>query len=59
MHMHTTVSDGPMTPEEVKAAYKERGYSIVAFTDHEVIVDHKVPRLFCGVICFWGRRGTS
>ncbi|MBQ9784814.1 MAG: PHP domain-containing protein [Clostridia bacterium] len=44
MHMHTTVSDGRMTPEEVKAAYKERGYSIVAFTDHEVIVDQKALR---------------
>jgi len=40
LHMHTTVSDGRMSPEETKAAYKERGYSIVAFTDHEVIVPH-------------------
>ncbi len=38
MHMHTTVSDGRMTPEETKAAYLAAGYSIVAFTDHEVIV---------------------
>ncbi len=44
MHMHTTVSDGRITPEEVKAAYKEKGYAIVAFTDHEVIVDHKALR---------------
>jgi len=40
MHMHTTVSDGRMTPEETKQAYKNAGYSIVAFTDHEVIVPH-------------------
>lgn len=40
MHMHTTVSDGRMTPQEVKDAYKSQGYSIVAFTDHEVIVPH-------------------
>ncbi|MBQ9773065.1 MAG: hypothetical protein IJW30_00190 [Clostridia bacterium] len=38
MHTHTTLSDGRMTPEEIKAAYKEQGYSIVAYTDHEVIV---------------------
>lgn len=40
MHMHTTVSDGRMTPEETKQAFKSKGYSIVAFTDHEVIVPH-------------------
>ena len=40
LHMHTTVSDGRMTPEETKAAYQSRGYSIVAFSDHEVILPH-------------------
>ena len=40
MHLHTTVSDGSRTPEEVKEAYKAAGYSIVAYTDHEVIVPH-------------------
>lgn len=40
LHMHTTISDGKETPEEVKAAYKAAGYSIVAFTDHEVMLDH-------------------
>lgn len=44
MHMHTTVSDGRMTPEEVKKAYRAEGYSIVAFTDHEVIVDQGALR---------------
>ncbi len=38
--MHTTVSDGKMTPEEVKEEYKKRGYQIVAFTDHEAMVPH-------------------
>ncbi len=40
LHMHTTVSDGGMTPEEVKREYLKRGYSIVAYTDHEVLVPH-------------------
>lgn len=40
MHTHTTVSDGRFTPEEVKAAYKRAGYSIVAFTDHEILLPH-------------------
>ena len=30
-----------MSPEEVKAAYKERGYHAVCFTDHEVLIGHK------------------
>ena len=40
LHCHTTVSDGCMTPEEVKKHYKEKGYSIIAFTDHDVLVPH-------------------
>ena len=40
LHTHTTISDGVWTPEEVKAAYKEHGYQIVAFTDHEVCIPH-------------------
>ena len=40
MHCHTTVSDGFYSPEEIKEAYKKMGYSIVAYTDHEVLLDH-------------------
>ena len=40
LHMHTNISDGTMSPEEVKKEYKARGYSIVAFTDHEAFVPH-------------------
>ena len=40
MHCHTTVSDGHYTPEEIKKAYKDMGYSIVAYTDHEIIKTH-------------------
>jgi len=40
LHCHTTVSDGRKTPEEVKAYYKENGYSVVAFTDHDIMVPH-------------------
>lgn len=38
LHVHTTISDGTLSPEEVKKAYAEHGYSIIAFTDHEVFV---------------------
>ena len=40
LHTHTTVSDGLMTPEEIKEYYKQNGYSVVAFTDHDVLVPH-------------------
>jgi len=40
LHMHTNVSDGRMTPEETKQAFLDKGYSVVAFTDHEVMVPH-------------------
>ena len=40
MHCHTTVSDGYYSPEEIKKAYKDMGYSIVAYTDHELIRTH-------------------
>ena len=36
LHCHTTVSDGMKTPAEIKALYQANGYSIVAFTDHDV-----------------------
>lgn len=40
LHCHTTVSDGKLTPAEVKDAYKAHGYSIVAYTDHDVMIPH-------------------
>lgn len=40
LHCHTTISDGALTPEEVKRIYLEHGYSIVAYTDHDVLVPH-------------------
>ena len=40
LHCHTTLSDGQMTPSEVKAHYKTNGYSAVAFTDHDLYVPH-------------------
>ncbi len=39
-HCHTKHSDGAYTPEQVKEAYKNHGYSIVAYTDHDVLLDH-------------------
>ncbi|MBR4173061.1 MAG: PHP domain-containing protein [Clostridia bacterium] len=40
LHCHTDVSDGRLTPAEVKDLYKRHGYSIVAYTDHDVMIAH-------------------
>lgn len=40
LHCHTVNSDGALTAEQVKDMYKGQGYSIVAYTDHEHILDH-------------------
>lgn len=40
LHCHTNFSDGYFSPEEIKRLYMEHGYSVVAYTDHEIIVDH-------------------
>ncbi len=40
LHCHTTISDGRKTPEEVKEMYKAAGYSVVAYTDHDVLIPH-------------------
>lgn len=41
LHNHTVVSDGTLTPEESRDAYKAQGYSILAHTDHSVTVAHQ------------------
>lgn len=41
LHTHSTVSDGKLTPEALRDAYKAKGYSILAITDHSVMVQHQ------------------
>ena len=38
IHCHSTVSDGCLTPEQIKKAYMDHGYSVVAYTDHDVFI---------------------
>lgn len=40
LHCHTLLSDGQKTPEEVKEIYKNAGYSVVAYTDHDILIPH-------------------
>ena len=32
LHTHSTISDGKLTPQELKEAYKSKGYSILSIT---------------------------
>ena len=40
LHAHTNISDGKFSPEELKELYKSNGYSVVAYTDHEIFIPH-------------------
>lgn len=40
LHCHSTLSDGQLTPVELKARYKSMGYSVLAITDHDIMVPH-------------------
>ena len=40
LHSHSNLSDGELTPREMKDAYKAHGYSVLCITDHERTYDH-------------------
>ena len=40
LHCHSTISDGRLTPQQIKEAYQNNGYSVVAYTDHEIFLPH-------------------
>lgn len=40
LHCHSKNSDGKLTVEQQKELFKEKGYSVVAFTDHEHLIDN-------------------
>ena len=40
LHSHTVISDGEMTVEQTKHDYMAQGYSVVAYTDHDIFVTH-------------------
>jgi hypothetical protein len=35
LHCHSNVSDGRLSPEQIVSIYKEKGYSFLAFSEHE------------------------
>ena len=40
LHCHSTNSDGYFSPQELKEQYLAKGYSVVAFSDHEHLIDN-------------------
>ena len=40
LHTHSTISDGKLSREEAKAAYRALGYQILCLTDHNTTVNH-------------------
>jgi 5-hydroxyisourate hydrolase-like protein (transthyretin family) len=54
MHCHSTNSDGRATPEKIKEEYMKRGYSVVAYTDHEHIINnsHLIDENFVAITGF-------
>ncbi|MDD3593215.1 MAG: PHP domain-containing protein [Candidatus Gastranaerophilales bacterium] len=40
LHIHTDCSDGENTPQQVADACKEKGFKIIAITDHNVVAAH-------------------
>lgn len=40
LHCHSVLSDGKLTAQELKTAYKNEGYSILSITDHERPCNH-------------------
>ncbi len=40
LHCHSVNSDGKLTPEELKDIYRSAGYSVLAYSDHNVLIDH-------------------
>ena len=40
LHCHSVNSDGRLTPEELKKVYRDAGYSVLAYSDHNVLLDH-------------------
>ena len=41
LHCHSNISDGEFSPARLKELYMEQGYSIIAYTDHNIMLPHQ------------------
>ncbi len=53
LHCHSTNSDGKLTPEEIVAIYEEKGYDILAITDHDVLTKVSSDKMIIIPACEW------
>ena len=49
LHVHTTCSDGKLTPQEVADAYEEKGFDFIAFTDHDYLLKPNYREIYSQV----------
>ncbi len=49
LHVHTTCSDGKLTPQEAADVYSELGYDFIAFTDHDYLLKSNIDDVYGGV----------
>lgn len=62
LHVHTTCSDGTMTPGEALRVYRDLGFDFIALTDHDYLMKpnayREVPDSFEGMLVFKGIERT-
>ncbi|MEW5945414.1 MAG: PHP domain-containing protein [bacterium] len=49
LHVHTTCSDGKLTPQEAADVYAAMGYDFIAFTDHDYLLKPDAEEVYDGV----------
>jgi len=58
MHLHTTCSDGLLTPQQIAHEYESRGYDFIAFTDHDYLLKQnyraEYEKVKSGMLLFTG-----
>jgi len=58
LHLHTTCSDGELTPQEAANAYEKKGFDFIAFTDHDYLLKPNCREVYSQVesrmILFYG-----
>jgi histidinol phosphatase-like PHP family hydrolase len=45
LHIHTTCSDGELSPQETADLYSDLGMDFIAFTDHDYLIRHDYERV--------------
>jgi hypothetical protein len=49
LHIHTTASDGRLTPQEAADLYSSLGFGFIAYTDHDHLLKPNYPEMIAAV----------